>query len=159
MNSSFKKWLILITGLFLLNMAPLLAQSNSYNTDESTIVLDGYSPVSYIEYGKARIGNRAFKANYDGVTYFFVNSEEKKLFQSKPQKYIPQYGGWCAYAVSLGYKYRPNPDSFRVVDGKLYLFTINVEANFVNAWEKEGKEKHIARADRNWKSMDKFQNR
>ncbi|MEQ5790040.1 hypothetical protein J4E06_03185 [Muricauda sp. NFXS6] len=77
------------------------------------------------------------------MTYFFVNQDQQKKFQTNPKKYIPQYGGWCAYAVSLGYKSRPNPKSFRVVDDKLYLFTVNVEAEFVKAWEKEGKEKHI----------------
>ncbi|GLU45353.1 hypothetical protein Musp01_29770 [Muricauda sp. NBRC 101325] len=137
-------------------MGSIMAQSHSYNTDESTIALDGYSPVSYIDQGKAQMGKKDFKATYDGLTYFFVNQDQQKQFQSNPQKYVPQYGGWCAYAVSLGYKYRPNPKSFRVVDNKLYLFTINVEGEFVKVWENEGKDKHIAQGDKNWKTLEKF---
>jgi len=156
MNSNPKKWATLAIGLFLIGMGSLLAQSHSYNTDESTIALDGYSPVSYIEQGRAQMGKKTFKATHDGLTYFFVNQDQQKKFQSDPKKYVPQYGGWCAYAVSLGYKYRPNPKSFRVVDNKLYLFTVNVEAEFVKAWEKEGQKKHIAQGDKNWKTLEKF---
>lgn len=155
-NSIPRKWLALSLGLFLFNMGSLLAQSHSYNTDESTIALEGYSPVSYIENGQAQLGKKTFKATYDGLTYFFVNQNQQKKFQSNPKKYIPQYGGWCAYAVSLGYKYRPNPNSFRIVDDKLYLFTVNVEAEFVTAWEKEGQDIHIAQGDKNWKTLEKF---
>ncbi|MEJ4087218.1 YHS domain-containing (seleno)protein [Galbibacter orientalis] len=156
MISNFKTKIVLALGIFLINIASLLAQAHSYNTDESTIALEGYSPVSYIEQGKAQLGKKSYKATYNGLTYFFVNQEQQTKFKSNPQKYIPQYGGWCAYAVSKGYKYRPNPKSFRVVDNKLYLFTVNVEADFVKAWEKEGKHKHITQADKNWKSMNKF---
>ncbi|MDF0708254.1 YHS domain-containing (seleno)protein [Flagellimonas okinawensis] len=156
MNSIPKKWTAFAIGLFLIGMGSLVAQSHSYNTDESTIALDGYSPVSYIDENMAQLGKKSFKATYDGLTYFFVNQDQQKKFQSNPKKYIPQYGGWCAYAVSLGYKYRPNPKSFRVVDDKLYLFTVNVEAEFVKAWEKEGKEKHILQGDKNWKTLEKF---
>ncbi|WP_417558919.1 YHS domain-containing (seleno)protein [Mesoflavibacter zeaxanthinifaciens] len=156
MNLSPKKKIIISIGTFLINLGLLLAQPQNYNTDESTIALEGYSPISYIEEGKAQIGKKDFKAAYDGVTYFFVNQDQKKQFTSNPEKYIPQYGGWCAYAVSKGYKYRPDPKSFRVVEGKLYMFTINVEADFVKAWEKEGKDKHIAQGDKNWKNMEKF---
>ncbi|WP_431161094.1 YHS domain-containing (seleno)protein [Flagellimonas beolgyonensis] len=155
-TSNPKKWLALALGLFLIGTGSIFAQSHSYSTDDSMIALEGYSPVSYIEQGKAQMGKKAFKTTYDGITYYFVNPEQQKQFQSNPKKYQPQYGGWCAYAVSLGGKFRPNPKSFRVVDGKLYLFTVNLEGDFVKAWEKEGKDKHIAQADQNWKSMGKF---
>lgn len=154
MNSNFKTKIVLSLGIFLINIASLLAQSHSYNTDENTIALEGYSPVSYIEQSKAQLGKKSYKSTYDGLTYFFVNQDQQKKFKPNPQKYIPQYSGWCAYAVSKGYKYRSNQKSFRVVDGKLYMFTINVETDFIIAWEKEGKDKHIAQGDKNWKNME-----
>lgn len=134
------------------------AQSHSYSTDDSMIALEGYSPVSYLEKGKAEMGKKAHKASHDGLTYYFTNQNQLERFQNNPRKYMPQYGGWCAFAVSLGGKYRPNPESFRVVDGKLYMFTVNLEGDFVKVWEKEGKAKHIAQANKNWKYMDKFKN-
>ena len=142
--------------VLLFGMGTMLAQSHSYSTDDSMIALEGYSAVSYVDKGKAEPGKKAYKASYDGLSYYFVNQKQLKLFQNNPKKYQPQYGGWCAFAVSLGGKYRPNPESFRIVDGKLYLFTVNPEGDFVKVWEKEGKSKHIAQANKNWQTMKKF---
>jgi len=86
-NSIPKKWLALSLGLFLFNMGSLLAQSHSYNTDESTIALEGYSPVSYIENGQAQLGKKTFKATYDGLTYFFANQDQQKKFPFKQKCY------------------------------------------------------------------------
>lgn len=156
MTFSPKKWFALALGLILTGMVSMQAQSHSYSADDSMIALEGYSPVSYIDNGKAQLGKKAFKTTYDGMTYYFVDQNQQKKFQANPKKYQPQYGGWCAFAVSLGGKFQPDPKSFRVIDGKLYMFTINLEGDFVKVWEKEGKEKHIAQADKNWKSMGKF---
>lgn len=155
-NKSFR-WLLVLSWSLFLGMGSLMAQSHSYSTDESMIALNGYSSVSYIENGKAQLGKKEYKATYDGLTYYFMNKQQLEKFKANPVKYIPQYGGWCAFAVSLGGKFHPEPNSFRVIDGKLYLFTINVEGDFVKVWEKEGKEKHIAQANKNWQNMAKFQ--
>ena len=147
----------LLAGIcILLFSLGMKAQSHSYSTDDSMIALEGYSAVSYMDKGKAEQGKRAYKASYDGLTYYFVNQNQLKSFQNNPRKYQPQYGGWCAFAVSLGGKYRPDPESFRVVNGKLYLFTVNPEGDFVKVCEKEGIGKHIAQANKNWQSMKKF---
>lgn len=155
-NINLGKWLIGPICLFFIGIGSMQAQSHSYSTDDSMIALDGYSPVSYIDHGKAQLGKKSYKASHDGLTYYFVNSEQMELFRANPNKYIPQYGGWCAYAVSLGGKFKPDPKSFRVVSGKLYMFTINPEGEFVKVWDKEGKDKHIAQANKNWQSMGKF---
>lgn len=151
-----KNLLICSIVLLAMGLSSAFAQSHSYSTDDSLIALDGYSPVSYVDQGKAQPGKKEFKATYDGLTYYFVNAKQLQAFQSNPAKYKAQYGGWCAFAVSLGAKFRPDPKSFRVVDGKLYMFTINPEGDFVKVWESEGKEKHIAQANENWRSMGKF---
>lgn len=152
----FKKNLYLAICFLFLGLGPLVAQSHSYSTDDSMIGLEGYSPVSYIENGKAQLGKKEYKVTYDGISYYLLNNKQVRMFKANPSKYKPQYGGWCAFAVSLGGKYRPEPKSFRVVNGKLYMFTINPEGDFVKVWEKEGKDNHIAQADKNWRTMGKF---
>lgn len=155
-STKCKRCLYVITCILFLGMGSLVAQSHSYSTDDSMIALNGYSPVSYIEEGKAQLGKKEYKTTHDGLTYYFINKKQLDKFKKSPTKYKPQYGGWCAFAVSLGGKFRPEPKSFRIVDGKLYMFTVNVEGDFVKVWEKEGKEKHIAQANKNWRSMGKF---
>lgn len=157
MNSiKIRKTILGISFFLLFGLVLTHAQSHSYSTDDSMIALDGYSTVSYMDNGKAEMGKKAYKASYDGLTYYFTDHKQLKKFQNNPKKYKPQYGGWCAFAVSLGGKYRPNPKSFRVVNGKLYMFTVNLEGDFVQVWEKEGKAKHIAQANKNWQTMKKF---
>ncbi len=145
---------LMLLALFQIGL--LSAQSHSYSTDDSKIALEGYSPVSYIDDGKAQLGKKDYKSTFDGVTYYFINQAQKDRFEANPSKYKAQYGGWCAFAVSLGGKFQPDHQKFRIVNGKLYLFTKNPEGDFVEVWEKEGKEKHIMQADENWQTMDKF---
>ncbi len=145
----------LVVVLFM-GIGVLSAQSHSYSIDDSKIALEGYSPVSYIDMGKAELGNKKHKSTFDGVAYYFTNRKQKETFDANPAKYKPQYGGWCAFAVSLGAKFQPDPSRFRVVHGKLYMFTRNVEGDFVKVWEKDGRTKHITQADKNWKTMEKF---
>ena len=148
-----------ISGIIIilfLGIASLSAQSHSYSVDDSKIALEGYSPVSYIDNGKAQLGNKNYKSTYDGVTYYFINRNQKNTFDANPAKYKAQYGGWCAFAVSLGAKFQPDPSRFRIVNGKLYMFTKNVEGDFVKVWEKEGKEMHIKQADKNWRTKENF---
>ncbi len=155
-NFGIKRKIFAFMLLALLHVGLLSAQSHSYSIDDSKIALEGYSPVSYIDDGKAQLGKKAYKSTFDGVTYYFINQAQKDRFESNPSKYKAEYGGWCAFAVSLGAKFQPDPEKFRIVNGKLYLFTKNLEGDFVKVWEKEGKEKHIMQADKNWKTMDKF---
>ena len=140
----------------LLGIGVLSAQSHSYSIDDSKIALEGYSPVSYIDDGVAQIGKKEYKSTYDGVTYYFTSKNQQNTFDANPSKYKAQYGGWCAFAVSLGAKFQPDPSRFRVVNGKLYMFTKNLEGDFVEVWEKEGKEMHIKQADKKWRTMDKY---
>ncbi|MCL6267754.1 MULTISPECIES: YHS domain-containing (seleno)protein [Flagellimonas] len=142
--------------ILFMGLGTLSAQSHSYSIDDSKIALEGYSPVSYVDLGKAELGNKKYKSTYDGVAYYFTNKKQQEAFDANPLKYKPQYGGWCAFAVSLGGKFQPDPFRFRVVNGKLYMFTRNVEGDFVKVWEKEGRGKHISQADKNWETMEKF---
>lgn len=143
----------LVLVVLLVAGTTLQAQSGNYNTDDSKIAMQGYSPVSYFDLGLAQLGSSEFKSTYQGVAYYFTTGDQKKKFDSNPAKYVPQYGGWCAFAVSLGAKFRPDPNRFRIVNNKLYLFTNNVEVDAVDVWVSQGETKLIAKADQNWKKM------
>ena len=106
----------------------------------------GYDPVAYFEYGKPTRGKAEFSAEWQGANYRFANAEHLALFQADPQKYAPQYGGYCAYAVSQGYTASTVPEAWSIVDGKLYL---NYSLSIRKRWNKDIPG-HIAAADRNW---------
>ncbi|MEZ4935855.1 MAG: YHS domain-containing (seleno)protein [Saprospiraceae bacterium] len=128
------------------------SQSIAFNTDDTKIALDGYSPVSYIDLNLAQRGSKEFKSTYDGIHYYFTSAEQKAVFDAKPAKYIPQYGGYCATGIAVAGKFRTDPNKYLVRDGKLYMFLYNVEVDALQLWlddEKGMSEK----AEANWKKM------
>lgn len=91
---------------------------------KNNIALKGYDPVSYTLLGKALKGNKDIGGVvYNGVTYFFAFQSTKDIFNLNPSKYEPPYGGWCAYAMGKrGEKVTIDPEAFKVIDNKVYLF-------------------------------------
>lgn len=120
---------------------------------ESTLAIQGYDPVSYFKLNKAVKGKKELSYVFYGVTYHFATKENKDDFQKLPQKYEPQYGGWCAYAMgSSGDKVEINPETFKIIDGKLYLFYNAFFNNTLKSWNKD--EKNLkSKADSNWKKI------
>ncbi|TDO77316.1 YHS domain-containing protein [Flavobacterium chryseum] len=127
---------------------------NQYNL-ENKVAIQGYDPVGYFNQGKAIKGKKEISTSYQGVTYNFSSNENKNAFIKNPSKYEPQYGGWCAYAMgSAGEKVEINPETFKVVDGKLFLFYNAYFNNTLKSWNKdEGNLK--TQADNNWKKIYK----
>ena len=123
----------------------------AHNIDNSNIALQGYSPVSYLDLGLAQIGNKAFKSEHDKVVYYFTSAEQKASFDKNPERYLPQYGGYCAFGVYAGAKFRTNPNKFIVKDGKYYLYLYNVELDAQQLWLAENNHKKLkTTADANW---------
>jgi YHS domain-containing protein len=129
----------------------------SHNTDDSKIVLQGYSPVSYLDLGIAQKGSKAYKAVYDGLAYYLTSSEQQEKFESAPQKYLPQYGGYCAFGVSVGAKFRTDPNKFVVKNGKYFLFLYDVEVDAQQLWLEGNHDKLVTKADGNWIKLGKEQ--
>ena len=75
------------------------AYLHSYNLDSSGLALEGYCPVTYQTHGAARLGSADYASTYNGVDYQFVSAAAKRLFDGAPEKYIPAYGGWCAFGI------------------------------------------------------------
>lgn len=86
------------------------------------IAAQGFDVVSFFE-GKPKKGNEAYVSNHNGGRYLFASLEDKEKFETSPEAFTPQYGGFCATAMSEGKEVKPNPKSWEVRDGKLYFFT------------------------------------
>ena len=114
-------------------------------------IAEGYDLVSYFEQ-KAVKGKSEFKTTYQGVQVQFSSQANLDKFKAAPEKYWPQYGGWCAYAMGVdGSKVEINPKTFEIRDGKLYLFYNAFFINTLTKWQDEGAEKLRSRADSFWK--------
>ncbi|MFK7899787.1 MAG: YHS domain-containing (seleno)protein [Cyclobacteriaceae bacterium] len=114
-------------------------------------VAEGYDVVAYFK-NEAIKGSKKLSYVYQKNTYLFVNESNLKAFKSSPTTYIPQYGGWCAYAMAKdGSKVSINPKTFEIRDGKLYLFYNKLITNTYNSWIKEGAEELVKQANQNWK--------
>lgn len=125
-----------------------------YNLENKVAIL-GYDPVAYFNVGKAVKGKKEIAANYQGVIYKFSSNENKDAFVKYPSKYEPQYGGWCAYAMgSAGEKVEINPETFKIIDGKLYLFYNAYFNNTLKSWNKDESDLK-SKADNNWKKFYK----
>src|SRR4051812_13498681 len=97
-------------------------RQKQFNLDDG-VAIQGYDAVAYMRQGKAVKGRKEFSLSHQGATYYFSSTADKEEFQKAPEKYEPEYGGWCAYAMgSKGEKVSIDPATFKIVNGKLYLF-------------------------------------
>lgn len=112
----------------------------------STVAVSGYDPVAYFREGKPVEGSSAFEAEHEGYTYRFSNQANLDDFNADPAAFAPQYGGYCAWAVSQGYTASADPDNWTIVDGKLYL---NYNDDVQSTWETDIPG-FIEKADGNW---------
>lgn len=143
----------IILLLFVTFSASLFAQENYYV--KKGAVAKGYDVVSYFD-NVAKKGNKKIATEYDGVKFYFSSQENLKKFKENPTKYIPQYGGFCAYAMGAkGEKVSIDPETFEIRDGKLYLFYNSWGTNTLDLWTKEGAEELKKKADKNWEKITK----
>lgn len=126
--------------------------SQDYNIQDG-YVAGGYDVVAYFN-NKAIEGNKKFTTSYEGARFKFSSQENLNTFKKEPSKYLPQYGGYCAYALGKnGKKVSIDPETFEIHDGKLYLFYNSWLNNTYTKWKKEGAEKLRTQADNNWKKI------
>lgn len=140
----------LITLLLVATTITGYAQTKHLNLDKKKLALQGYDPVSYFE-GVPEKGKKEWFTTVLGARYRFSNEKRKEQFIEDPKKYLPQYGGWCAYAMGTsGDKVKVDPKSFEVNDGKLYLFFNEPGTNTLKTWNEEGPAPLIKKGDKNW---------
>jgi YHS domain-containing protein len=125
-------------------------RKKQYNLEKGGLAISGYDPVAYFTSQKAVEGSSDIALTNEGATYHFSTAQNRDLFKANPAKYEPQYGGWCAYAMGAnGEKVDVDPGTFKLVNGKLYLFYNKFFNNTKKSWNKD--EANLkAKADVNW---------
>ena len=129
-----------------------LAQTGSLvlvNRDKDGLAIQGYDPVAYFDAGKPVKGDAAFRTRHGGAIYQFASKQHQEMFEADPDKYTPQYGGYCGYAASINKLSPISPEWFQVLDGRLIL-QHNEKA--WNLWNKD-LQGNIVKADANWPGL------
>lgn len=140
--------MFLILGRTCFSQADMASIKNMNLTDG--VAIKGYDAVTYFTENKAVKGNRDIISSYKGIKYCFSSKGDQELFNSNPVKYEPQYGGWCAYAMgSDGSKVEIDPSTFKILDGKLFLFYNRFFNNTLKSWNADEVKLH-RQADENW---------
>lgn len=134
--------LLLATGIFV-----HAQESEIFAPDNKAI--KGYDPVAYFTKGEPTKGVEAFKLSYGGADWYFSSKENMEMFRSSPEKYMPEYGGYCAFGLASGYKAPVSPKAWSIVDGKLYL---NYNQKVQKDWLDDAGEM-IRKADNNWPTV------
>ncbi len=131
---------------------PLLLMGQRQNINiQSDFAASGYDLVSYFGEKKAVKGKDKYFSKYQGVLYKFSSNENLAEFETNPENYLPQYGGWCAYAMGTeGKKVQVNPKTFEIREGKLYLFYNAYFTNTYESWIEEGALELAVKGDENW---------
>lgn len=149
LTTSLYAALLVALGLLALG-APLAAQAKKLlNVDKDGVAVHGYDPMAYFLEGKAVKGEPQFQSSYAGATYYFQSAADKEAFDREPSKYTPQYGGYCAMAMTMGKLEDVDPNYFLVHDGKL-LLQRNEKAHMMFGKDPAANHK---KADENWEKL------
>lgn len=117
----------------------------------SRIAVNGYDPVAFFTDGKPTNGDPGIKSTHKGAIYFFASKAHKSQFDADPEKYVPQFGGYCAYGVALGALFPVDISTWQVRNGKLYL---NLNPAIAKEFNKNPVG-NIAKAEKNWPDLVK----
>jgi len=119
------------------------------NTDRAGVAIKGHDPVAFFTEGKPLKGDPQFTSNHGGASYRFTSAANKAAFDQDPEKYVPQFGGFCAWAVSNGYTAPISVDAFEIVEGRLLLqYDKGARALF-----DKNQAANLAKADANWPGL------
>lgn len=129
----------------------LAAQAESpVNTDDNGLGLQGYDPVAFFTMGAPVPGKASISVEHDGATYRFAKSEHREAFLLNPDKFLPAYGGFCAYGAAKGALYPVDIETWQIIDDRLILnYSAEIKAQF-NASVQE----FLANADANWPALN-----
>lgn len=145
MNQASYKSTIILSFIFFLVLGGLPAQESHIYVKDG-LAASGYDPVAYFIDGKATKGNSTFAYIWEDAEWYFRSEENLEAFKKEPEKYAPQYGGYCAYAVAIGRTAKSDPRAWKIVDEKLYL---NFNRTVQKKWEMDISG-YVKLADQNW---------
>jgi YHS domain-containing protein len=138
-----------LLALATLTLTQAASAGEFFETDG--VALRGYDPVAYFVSSQPRKGDSNHSYEYKGSKFHFVNEDNRRAFMATPDKYAPQFGGYCAYGTAQGYKVSTQPDAFSIVQGKLYL---NYNLGVQTIWQKDVPG-NIAQAEKNWPEVSR----
>ena len=142
--------ILIISLLFFLSTASTLAQQPEvFSTDAGAI--QGYDPVAFFKESKPVPGKKELSYSWNDASWYFSTEENLILFKADPAQYAPQYGGWCAYGTAAGHKSPTQPETWSIVNNKLYF---NYNSSVQKLWNKNQKGL-IDQADKNWPRVKK----
>ena len=144
MRVRLPRWALLVAALC--TLSPARAGQKIYTGWLSDVAIKGYDPVAYFTRGEATKGTDAHSLSWEGATWHFASAEHRALFKASPERYAPQYGGHCAFAVAKGDLVKIDPEAWSIVNDKLYL---NYSASIQRKWEAQ-QEQFIQQADARW---------
>ena len=142
-----KKILTMCGFLLLVWVASFAQKSALFNPSEGAI--HGYDPVAYFRESKPVKGDKKYSLSWNSATWYFASKENMDAFKANPEKFAPQYGGYCAYGLADGHKAPTDPQAWLIKDGKLYL---NYNKDVQVMWKKKQSE-YIVTADKNWPAL------
>lgn len=157
-NAKTNKLTIILKFCFVLFLAftaasGIHAQKNNAqyfnNLNDKGVILDGYDAVAFFTDNKPVMGNEKLQYSYEGAIYYFASQEHLDIFKGNPEKYKPQFGAWCAYAVSLGRVAPIDVNTFSIVDGRL---VIQHNERAVKGWNKDVAG-NLSKADKYWPAV------
>ena len=113
------------------------------------VAIDGYDPVAYFSESRPVEGSKQFTTDWMGARWRFANADNRERFLAEPERYAPQYGGYCAYAVSQGGTANIDPEAWAIVGDKLYL---NLDPKIQERWQAD-RDRYIQLANENWPGL------
>ena len=153
-----------IAGIFALSLGGASVEAGDvqsvherFDTLGHGVAIGGFDPVAYFPEGGGKPAKGFVKRDfqYNGVTYRFASDANRDLFRATPDKYLPAYNGWCAWAMAeLNAKVDVEPTAYEIYKGKLYVFYDHADLNRRAMWLKDPKGM-VAKADANWKALSK----
>ena len=142
-----KKVVLAMSFLLFGSMAVFAQKSSVFNPPEGAI--HGFDPVAYFKESKPVKGNKLYTYAWNSATWYFTNQQNLDTFKANPERFAPQYGGYCAYGLADGHKAPTDPQAWLIADGKLYL---NYNKEVQGMWKKKQAE-YIQKADKNWPAL------
>ncbi|GAC1432937.1 MAG: YHS domain-containing (seleno)protein [Chitinophagaceae bacterium] len=139
-----KKIFVSVSSLVFLTLSIFAQPSAVFNPSDGAI--HGFDPVAYFKESKPVKGDKRYVLLWNSATWYFYNQQNLDLFKSNPEKFAPQYGGYCAYGLANGHKAPADPQAWTIAGGKLYL---NYNKTVQQSWKKKQAD-YILSADKNW---------
>ncbi len=141
------KSVLFLIAFFIFGLFPILGKNPLINKNKSKYAISGYDSVAYFTEKRSKKGNKKYRYQWKKAQWLFSNKKNLQLFKKNPKKYAPQYGGYCAFAVSKGFSERVSPeDSWTIYNNKLYL---NYNRKIYRKWH-ANTDSYIKKANKAW---------